>query len=621
MVTESIQVLRNTYPFPAIVGQDRVKKALLCSIISDDINGVLIMGGAGTAKSTVVRSLVSIAPDLKLHNVPINVGEERLVGGMDMEYAIRSGQKRYQPGILKEIEDGLLYLDEINLFEENIVHKILDAAERRVNEVEREGISGTHSCHFKFVGSMDPAEGGLSAHLLDRFDICLEMENIQDRDDRIEILRRRLLHESSPQELLTDHQDELQRLFQCIRRGKERLPYVIFPDCFYDTVSKLCLELNVQGHRGDMAMVRVAKALAALDDRDQVQLDNLHEAASLCLQHRRQDSENDQNGESQSQNNELKDERTPGKDCLPPPEPPEDSRPHSENDSGVSGKEDVFSVGDPFVVIDFLKPTDRMGKMGNRKGKRGSLKQTEGFGRCTSFRIPNGTVNGVAMVPTIRAAAPYQKFRQKENLAIALEKSDLREKVRTSRNGTTMLFLVDSSGSMGARRRMVAVKGAILSLLKDAYQKRDSVGLMSFRKDSAELLLPPTKSTDLAFHKLRQMPTGGKTPLALGLSKAGMLLSSDRMKEKDDRVLVIVSDGRANVPMQDGDAFQEALQVAEKLSKLPVKFVVVDSGSTFPRIDRAERLCAALGGTYFRLEDLNSDALASSLKLAVHGHV
>jgi len=620
MATQPVPILRCSYPFPAIVGHDRVKKALLCAMASKDINGVLIIGGAGTAKSTLVRSLVSVAPELRLHNIPLNIGEDRLVGGMDMEHAICSGRKRFIPGILKEAENGLLYLDEINLFDEHIIQKILDVSERKVNEVQREGISGTHDCDFRLVGTMDPDEGGLSSHLLDRFDICVRMDDILDRDSRVEILRRSLWHENDPDGLLSEHKDELEELRTRIEKAKEKIPFIIFPPSFYDAVSNLCLELNVQGHRGDMAMVRVSKALAALDGRDQVCLEDLHEAASMCLQHRRCDPPDGQRHDKEDLECDLKDERPSGKEYLPLPKPPIDPSSHSGGSGDGRGKEDVFSVGDPFVVIDFLKPTDRMGELHRGRGKRGSVQETDGHGKYKSFRVPIGTVSSVAMVPTLRVAAPYQCFRDRRGKAMALEASDLREKVRVSRNGTTMLFLVDSSGSMGARRRMVAVKGAILSLLKDAYQKRDAVGMMSFRNESAELLLPPTKSIDLAYRKLHQMPTGGKTPLALGLSEAGRMLTSERMRDVEDKVLVIMSDGRANIPLHGNDAFIDALQVAERLSATPLKFVVVDTGPAFPRIDRAERLSVALGATYFRLEDLDSDTLASSLRLAVHGH-
>ncbi len=614
MVAGTVQLLRGTYPFTAVVGQDQVKKALLCAAISKEIKGVLITGPAGTAKSTVVRSLRSVLPGLSMHNLPLNVSEDRLVGGIDVDHAIKHGEKRYQAGILKEVDGGLLYLDEINLFEDHIIQRVLDAMEGGENRVEREGVSGTHDCDFGLVGTMDPAEGAMSSHLLDRFDICVSMDSITDRDRRIEVLRRRLLHESSPEDLVSCHSEEILGLMEDLEEAEGRLPCVIFPDAFYETVSLLTMEMGVQGHRGDMAVVRTARALAALDRRDQVCLDDLQEAASMCLQHRRRDREEEaeRSPQTEEQNPEPGEEKEQEEDVWQPPQ--SDRRERADGD-----REDIFSIGDPFVVIDYLKPADKRVDMGKRRGKRGSSVRSDLPGRCTSFRIPRGEVNDIALVPTLRAAAPYQVQRRREDVAIVLESSDFREKVRVSKNGTTIMFLVDASGSMGARRRMVTVKGAILSLLKDAYQKRDSVGLMAFRKGSAELLLPPTKSVDLAYSRLREMPTGGRTPLALGLSKAAHMLSSDRLGKEDDMVMVIVSDGKANVPLDGGDAFADTLEVASKASALPIRFVVVDTGSGYPRLDRAQRLARALGGAYFRLEDLNADRLAHSIRMAVHG--
>ncbi len=613
MVTGTIQLLRGVYPFPAVVGQDRVKRALLCAAISDELRGVLITGPAGTAKSTVVRSLRSVVPSLRIKDLPLNVSEDRLMGGIDVDHAIKFGEKKFQTGILKEVDGGLLYMDEINLFDDRITQRVLDVMECGENRVEREGVSGLHTSSFALVGTMDPAEGAISPHLLDRFDICVEMDNLLDRDSRMEVLRRRLTHESDPQGLAASHGHQMAEMIEDIKEARERLPLVIVPDAMYETVSRLTMELGVEGHRGDLAMIRTSKALAALDRRDQVCLDDLHEAAALCLQHRRRDPDDEREDTGQSESPRDRNERpeqTESSEWEPPSAPREDLG---------GGSEEVFSIGDPFVVIDYLKPSERRMDLGKRRGKRGSTGESAHPGRCTTFRIPSRDVTDIALVPTLRAAAPYQIHRRRPDMAIVLESSDFREKVRVSKNGTTLLFLVDASGSMGARRRMVAVKGAILSLLKDAYQKRDAVGLMAFRKDSAELMLPPTKSVDLAYSRLRELPTGGRTPLALGLSKAASLLSSDKVGKDDDLVMVIVSDGKANVPLDDGDAFADAMVMAERLSSLPIRFVVVDTGSGYPRIDRAQRLSKALGGTYFRLEDLNSERLARSIKMAVHG--
>jgi len=229
--------------------------------------------------------------------------------------------------------------------------------------------------------------------------------------------------------------------------------------------------------------------------------------------------------------------------------------------------------------------------------------------------MPQGRVRDLAFDASIRAAAPYQRSRYRNGLAVVLDPADLREKVRERKRGTRVLFLVDASGSMGAHQRMVAVKGAILALLQDAYQKRDEVGMIAFRKNDAELMLPLTRSVHLAAKKLEQMPTGGRTPLALGLSKGFELLTKDRSCGVRDRpVMVILTDGRANVAMGEGDPFQEALSMAHRMASSGIRFVVVDTGTSIPRLDRALRLCRALEGTYFRLEELDAGYLAASVR-------
>lgn len=614
MVAGTIQPLIQGFPLPAIVGQDMVKKALLCILVSKELHGVLITGPAGTAKSTVVRSLQSITPDMHITNLPLNVSEDRLLGGLDVDYAIKTGKRLYRSGILKEANNGLLYLDEINLFEDSVIQTVLDVMESGENVVEREGVSGTHDCNFALVGSMDPSEGSISPHLLDRFDICVEMESINDRENRMEVLRRRLIYEKEPRAFVEAHHTEVMEIRRAVECARHNLPSVTLPDDFYDIVSQLTIELGIHGHRGDLAMIRTSRALAALDGRKIVNLNDLHDAADLCLQHRRSDSLS--KPPTAAHNDQMLDKDRHDSEEL---NEIQDMLHRNESKSLEGDGEKIYDIGDTFAVINYIKPPNKRIALGIRRGKRGSVVKSGGPGRYSSFRMPSGKVKEVALVPTIRAAAPYQIYRPKGERAVVLEHSDIREKVRVRRKGTTILFLVDASGSMGARRRMVAVKGAILALLKDAYQKRDAVGLMAFRGDCAEIILSPTKSVDLAYKKLKELPTGGRTPLALGLSKATEFLVSNVNRNKDDdRVLVIISDGKANVTLDGDDPFQDALCVANSISSLPIRYVVVDTNREYPRIDRAERLSYVLGGSYFRMEDLEADNLAKSIRLSIH---
>ncbi|SES70334.1 magnesium chelatase subunit D [Methanococcoides vulcani] len=639
-----------SYPFTAIVRQENAKKALISALICPEINNVLLMGRRGTGKSTLVRSIDRLLPEMPFVNLPLNATEERVLGSVDIESSIIEGRKNVLPGLLHEAHDGIICIDEINLLDERIVGSVLDAAERGQNIVEREGISWKHDCRFLLVGTMDPSGGMLSAHVMDRFDLCVQMDSLDNIDDRIEVIRKRLAYEANSTALVIDSQQDILSLREKLIKAKQRISYVILPEGHMELIARLATEMGVQGHRGDIAVARTARAIAALEGRDQVIFEDLKEAALLCLEHRRNEPQpsnatNKNESEKQNETDKTDDENQNEADGPDNGNQNNESREEEGNendisseltDDGSSGTEDdepptsepqtfgslddsVADVGDPFVVIDYLANIDNSHlKESLSRGRRDNVISKSGSGRYVAFRYPRDRVHDLAFDATLRAAAPYQHLREKKGLAVALERCDLREKVRVSKKGTNLLFLVDGSGSMGARKRMIAVKGAILSLLEDAYRKRDAVGMMVFRDQSAELLLPPTRSVDLAYRKLQTLPTGGKTPLAEGLTRAVTLMTGSSMSSENDSVIVLVSDGRANVSAGGSDAFEEALDIANKAADLPVRFVVVDTESGFPRLGLAAKLCSTLQGTYFRLEDLNSAALAGSIRHLVH---
>ena len=613
--------LRCTFPFTAVVGHDKVKKAILCGLVSNSINAILLRGPAGTAKTTLARAMDGLVQGQRVVNLPLNSTEDQIVGGLDFEAALRTGEKKALPGILQRADGNILYIDGINLLPERLVHLVLDAGNRQINLVEREGVSWKHECRFLLIGTMDPEEGELSSHMMDRFDICVTVSASDSVEERMEVLRRGLRYEKEPIDFLKEFLADEEELRTSVRMARERAPYMIIPSGHLDAIAELCRDLGVEGHRGDIALARTASALAALEGRDQVILEDLQEAVPLCLEHRRNDAPQEQADETPPpprQNDEPSPSQPPERedkddDQRPPSEEMEPPVPPSRQDASV--KDQVFSVGRSFMVIDYLGDEKRMKSRTSGHGRRDRTITSDRSGRYTRFQIPQGRIRDLAFDASIRAAAPYQRTRYRNGLAVVLDPSDLREKVRERKRGTRVLFLVDGSGSMGAHQRMVAVKGAILALLQDAYQKRDEVGMIAFRKNDAEVMLPLTRSVDLAYRKLEQMPTGGRTPLALGLSKGYELLLRDRSCGPWDRpVMVILTDGRANVPMGDGDAFQEALSMAQKMAGSGIRFVVVDTGSSLPRMDRAIRLCKALEGTYFQLEELDAGYLASSVR-------
>ena len=280
----------------------------------------------------------------------------------------------------------------------------------------------------------------------------------------------------------------------------------------------------------------------------------------------------------------------------------------------------MFEIGEQFRVIDYLDDGRRViRRTSSRKGRRAMVESSDCTGRYARSRPSNEKVHDIAFDATIRAAAPYQKGRDHGGMSISILPQDIREKVRERRSGCTIMFLVDASGSLGVRKRMAAVKGAVLSMLRDSYVKRDRIGMMAFRRDSTELILPPTKSVEYSYRKLEELPTGGKTPLGEALVTVNEFMTSySRSHPGESCYIVLITDGRANVPLKQGaDANEEVRKLASDMAIPQVKWIVIDASAGYIRFDNAEKLAMELEGTYFRLEDLNADRLAESVRAAI----
>lgn len=632
-------VRKYVYPFTAVLGQEQVKKALLLNVINPQIKGVLLSGQKGTAKSTLVRGLAAALEDLQVVELPLSITEDRLLGSIDLEKALQKGEKAFEPGLLAQAHGQILYVDEVNLLSEHIVHSLLDVAQSGVNCVEREGISHSHLAQFILVGTMNPEEGSLGAQFLDRFGLFVEVEGVEDIALRMEIVNSRLAYEKNPTAFVEEQEEKNKQLQEKVQEAKERLSLVQVSDNIVQIASQMACQANCPGHRADLILIETARALAAWDGREYVNLEDLKEAAPLVLPHRKRNAqpqeqetppppqENEENEENTEENNEQQDNQLP-----PPPPPSEDegeseeeeaeqqdqddqqSPPQNQNPTEDSEQEDVAQVGETFRVVPWqVDCWDKVWRKGN--GRRSKSRTNCLQGRYVGYRLPKGKVSDLAFDATLRAAAPYQKFRDKNGQALALIPSDLREKVREKRVGNTLLFLVDASGSMGAQERMKATKGAIVSLLTDAYQKRDSVGLVAFRKTGAEILLDITRSVDLAQKRLKDLPTGGRTPLASGLSLSYQVLKARRLKDPEMiPVLVLISDGRANLAYQGGDPLEEAKELGNKIAQEGIRSLVVDTENDFLELGLARELAEALGAQYYKLDDLNAGKMVDVVK-------
>ncbi len=315
---------RITYPFAAITGQERMKLALILNIINPSISGVLIRGEKGTAKSTAVRGLAELLPVLDVIRgcpfhlapgeqgevcaacgqresckpaevmrrrtavieLPVGATEDRVVGTLDLEYALQHGAKRFEPGLLAAAHRGILYVDEVNLLDDHVVDVLLDSAAMAVNTVEREGISFSHPARFTLVGTMNPEEGELRPQLLDRFGLCVTVAGTREPEQRVEIIERRALFERDPEAFASQWKQSSEETAITITRAMELYPAVVVDRELLFAIANCCIQVGVDGHRGDIVMLETAKTLAAYHGRDQVTREDIQEAATLALPHR-----------------------------------------------------------------------------------------------------------------------------------------------------------------------------------------------------------------------------------------------------------------------------------------------------------------------------------------------
>ena len=654
------------YPFSAIIGQDRMKMALILNAIDSGIGGVLVRGEKGTAKSTAVRALADLLPEItvvqgcpyschpdyrqgicsachdeekkpfsrkmRVVNLPLNATEDMVLGGIDFGFAVRTGATRFQPGLLAKANRGILYVDEINLLDDHIVDIILDAASSGENVVEREGISFRHQAQFILVGTMNPEEGELRPQLLDRFGLCVHVNSEVDPEKRVLLMERREHYDADTHGFSSLYRNRNREIAGQIVSAGQSLTEVILPKSLTKFIVELCVQNNVAGHRADIVIARSATAIAAYESRSTVTVDDIGRAAELALLHRRREisppppkAEEEKRSNPQNEAHEGPDDEQTDREQrqLEAKESAQSGLQESRRSDEQRGREKpsetetVFQIGPSFKVKSIFHNKDRILRRGSGKRSRTRTSQKQGRYVKSTQRREN---NDLALDATLRAAAPYQKSRKSiHGLAVTIKGQDIRERIKEKRVGNFLLFLVDASGSMGARGRMIASKGAILSLLLDAYQKRDRVALVSFRKREAFVNLPPTSSVELAAKLLKDMPIGGRTPLSAGLAKSYELLRNHLVKEPSSRpITIIVTDAKANAAFGDANPLQESLKVASAMAQEDrVKFVVVDTEEQgVVRFGLAVKLAGIMGAEYFKIEDLKADALLDVVRIS-----
>ena len=621
------------YPFAAIVGQTQVKNALIYNLIDPRIGGVLLCGEKGTAKSTVVRGLAALTDQLVV-DLPLNITEDMLVGSIDFEKAVHDGVRAFSGGVLTKADGNILYVDEVNLLPDSIVSTLICAAASGENLVEREGISFRHTCNFALVGTMNPEEGKLRPQFLDRFGLYVDVVGEKDVAVRTEIIRNRMEYERDPAAFCQRWAAETQQLQQRISHARELVADIAIDPSIRSLAAKYAQQAGCEGNRCEIILTRTAATVAAWDGRDYISAEDIKEAAIYVLPHRRREDQPPQEEprEDEKLQNENEEKDTSQQQEDSPTKPPEnDTPPQMEEQDGNDGDEidtpppqqsdgeapdEQLVEGEEVHLISALPmiPRDRLFRQGS--GRRSKTKSGTSKGRYAGFtQSPKPHQKDLALDATLRAAAPYQRSRDHTDCAVALVDSDLRYKVRENHVGATIVFAVDASGSMGARKRMKETKEAILSMLLDSYQKRDKIGLVAFRKDGAQTLLDITASVDLAEKKLQALPTGGRTPLAAGIFQAWQLLRARRLKDPDILpMLVLVTDGRANRSLWTEDAVADAVKAAELIRQDGIHAVVIDTEKDFISLHIAQQIAQAMNAAYYKVTDLQSDQLRAIVK-------
>lgn len=604
------------YPFSAIVGQDKLKKALLLCAINPGIGGVLIKGEKGTAKTTAVRGLAQVMPPLAdrgepvpFVDLPLGASEDRVLGSLDIEAILSSKTKRLLPGLLANAHEGVLYIDEVNLLADHLVDVLLDVAASGVNTVQREGLSVSHPARFVLIGTMNPEEGNLRPQFLDRFGLMVEVEAQTDVSARTEVVRRRIAFESDPTAFVSQWVDDQGIVGKQIAEARRLLPLVQMPDGLLKMISQLCIEWGVGSLRADIVLYKTAITLAALNGRQVVTPEDIREGADLALVHRKgKKAAPPQAGQSFGDQGNV-DGNAAGQNETRSSTPKENAADdQKEGECGEGSCE--TKAEDSIAGIDFrmnipeLKNTAPVASPEMLNGRGMKARQTEKGFQVRTFKSDRAT--DIAMTETVLHAL----VRDPDQLRVG--KQDLHHKVRNGKAGHLVLFIVDASGSMAAGKRMEAVKGSVLNLLQDAYQKRNMVAVIAFRGVEASVLLEPTRSTELAEQALEKLPTGGRTPLPHALQLAEKMLASFANDGRIQPFLVILSDGKANVPLPGagGDAWRQSIQLAESF-RYPA--LVMDTESGYVRYGKARELAAALGAEYLTLDELSAHEITGTI--------
>jgi magnesium chelatase subunit D len=654
-----------TYPFTAIVGQEEMKLALILNVVDPLIGGVLIMGHRGTGKSTAVRGLADLLPRIAVvegcpYNcdprdkdnlcdqcnagadqnttqsavpvveLPLGATEDRVCGTIDIERALAAGRKAFDPGLLARANRGFLYIDEVNLLDDHLVDLLLDVAVTGINKVEREGVSVEHPASFVLIGSGNPEEGELRPQLLDRFGLHAEVTTENYLQNRVDIIERRERYDRDREAFCESFASAQEQLRKRITKARAGLNKLAISRAVLEKIAQLCADLKVDGHRGELTIMRAARALAAFEGRRAVTEEQVKKVSAMALRHRLRRDALDETATSE-QIQQAVEEVCPS--TPPPPKPssgngggdtPQRQEGPGKSDkqaprqrataSGSSARPNTADVLSPpgvekksgEVRLDEHLRTDRKEKSITQSrrvsGGKAALAQRRGrYTRAVTFRSAGARI---AIDATLRALVGLDA-----SLRVPVSSEALRYKLLKHKQGTLFVFAIDASGSMAANR-IARAKSTILKLLRKSYLNRDSVAIVSFHGTTANVDLPPSRSILRARRVLDSLRMGGSTPLALGLVTTIELLELVGNKF-GDAVVLLFTDGRSNVPLRRGGlnlrAFRnvkiesELRELTVALNRTRARVVVVDTQKEFESSADTRRLASILRARFVKI--------------------
>ena len=628
------------FPFSAIVGQEQCKLPLILNLISPHLGGVLLVGKSGTGKTTLMRAAAELIDDMVRTDVPLGITEEQLWGENDYVRMISCKDADISDGVIKRADGGVVSIDNINLLSEHLLFGIIEASETHKYQAP----DGTYKkSDFILFGTMNPDEGWIASNVLERFGMLSETSDIDSPEARTEIVKRQLEYEKDPIAFREKFQSIQSKIKADLKGAIHRLKNVTISDSCYAYASKLANENAFEGHRGEVTLIQAARALTAWEKRLFVTHEDIDRVSlfvipvhgrTVTLAEGSADSQGyedyqpeacQNNNEEESANDENNTDDTNDTDDInnTDVEPP-DFQDNTSSDNSPNMAERNAPMPD---ITSLLDNTD--GNMDNLDiqlnfpkrikkdmgtGKRAFVRTRLRRGRYIKSKAFKTASDELAIDATIRRAVLFQRFRERGELAIAIEKSDMRAKIREKKTGASILFVVDASGSMRAKHRLQALKTAVLSMLREAYEKRDRIGIISFRGEHAEVLLPITHSHHLAYKRLKELPIGGRTPLASALEQARLVVQAEKSKNPNAlQMVIIISDGRSNVPLRTADALSDTMNAARELSREPAKLLVLDCEESRFRLGLAKQLSENLKAEYVKLDQITASEIMSHI--------